>query len=135
MNGSSRCSGTVEVRLRQSWEPLCGEIWDRLPAEAVCRVLGCGGAELVPVPPALLSSELPPDWASGNTSGTPNATRALAPEVLCRSADWQVCEVVEQECISGRPAQVTCAGTAACPSPTSRAPAGGGGESIHSRGL
>ncbi|XP_045039271.1 T-cell differentiation antigen CD6 isoform X2 [Desmodus rotundus] len=109
VNGSSRCSGTVEVRLRQSWEPLCGEIWDRLPAEAVCRVLGCGGAELVPVPPAPLSSELPPDWASGNTSGTPNATRALAPEVLCRSADWQFCEVVEQECISGRPAQVTCA--------------------------
>ncbi|XP_036916395.1 T-cell differentiation antigen CD6 isoform X2 [Sturnira hondurensis] len=106
VNGSSRCSGTVEVQLGQSWEPLCWKSWGLVAAEAVCQVLGCGGVEWEPVSPAPLSSE--PDWATGNASGLPNTTQALAPAVLCRSTDWQFCKVVEQECISRRPAQVTC---------------------------
>ncbi|XP_053515230.1 T-cell differentiation antigen CD6 isoform X2 [Artibeus jamaicensis] len=108
VNGSSRCSGTVEVQLGQTWEPLCWKFWDFVAEEAVCHVLGCGGAEREPVSPALPSSELPPDWATGNASGPPNTTQALVPAVRCRSADWQSCQVVEEECISGRPAQVTC---------------------------
>uniref|UniRef100_A0A2R9BIM6 T-cell differentiation antigen CD6 n=1 Tax=Pan paniscus TaxID=9597 RepID=A0A2R9BIM6_PANPA len=54
-NGSSSCSGTVEVRLEASWEPACGALWDSRAAEAVCRQLNatlagapallCSGAE------------------------------------------------------------------------------------------
>ncbi|KAF6102612.1 CD6 molecule [Phyllostomus discolor] len=109
VNGSSRCSGTVEVQLRQSWEPLCRKFWDLNAAEAVCQVLDCGGAEPVPSQPAPLSSELPRVWAARNASRTPNATRALVPTVQCRSPEWQSCEVVERECISRGPVQVTCA--------------------------
>ncbi|KAM5317001.1 T-cell differentiation antigen CD6 isoform 2-T2 [Glossophaga mutica] len=108
VNGSSRCNGTVEVQLGQSWEPLCWKFWGLVAAEAVCRVLGCGGVESVPDQPDPLGSELPLDWAAENASGPPNATRALVPTVLCRRAEWHLCEVVEQECINGRPARVTC---------------------------
>ncbi|XP_014648623.1 PREDICTED: T-cell differentiation antigen CD6 [Ceratotherium simum simum] len=88
VNGSSRCSGTVEVLLGTAWEPACGAPWDRRAAEAVCR--------------------LPPGPAAGNASGVPNATRARAPAVLCNDTEWRLCEVVEDACSSdGRPAQVT----------------------------
>ncbi|XP_072826951.1 T-cell differentiation antigen CD6 isoform X2 [Vicugna pacos] len=108
VNGSSRCSGTVEVRLRSSWEPACGALWSRTAAEALCSLLDCGGAQ-GPEPPFLPTPELPPGPAAGNASGTPNATRAVAPAVLCSSAKWQLCTVVEHPCSSdGRPAQVTC---------------------------
>uniref|UniRef100_A0A8C0XHM2 T-cell differentiation antigen CD6 n=1 Tax=Castor canadensis TaxID=51338 RepID=A0A8C0XHM2_CASCN len=109
VNGSSRCSGTVEVRLTASWERPCGARWDRHAAEAVCRALGCGsaGTTAQPGPP---TPELPPGPMAGNSSGTPNTTRPLAPAILCSGADWHLCEVVEQVCSSDeRPAQVTCA--------------------------
>uniref|UniRef100_A0A2K5EIV1 T-cell differentiation antigen CD6 n=1 Tax=Aotus nancymaae TaxID=37293 RepID=A0A2K5EIV1_AOTNA len=103
-NGSSGCSGTVEVRLEASWEPACGALWDGRAAEAVCRALGCGGAEFAPPTP-----EPPPPPAAGNTSADANATLAGAPALLCSGAEWQLCEVVENACRSdGRPAWVTC---------------------------
>ncbi|XP_016776472.3 T-cell differentiation antigen CD6 isoform X1 [Pan troglodytes] len=108
-NGSSSCSGTVEVRLEASWEPACGALWDSRAAEAVCRALGCGGAEAASqlAPP---TPELPPPPAAGNTSAAANATLAGAPAVLCSGAEWRLCEVVEHACRSdGRRARVTCA--------------------------
>lgn len=111
MNGSSSCSGTVEVWTRQSWEPACGAFWNRTATEAVCRALGCGGAGAA-IRPTLPPSELPPAPGAGNASEAPNATLALAPAVLCRGAEWPLCDVVEHACDSaGRPAEVTCAGT------------------------
>ncbi|KAL0627444.1 T-cell differentiation antigen CD6 [Plecturocebus cupreus] len=107
-NGSSGCSGTVEVRLRASWEPACGALWGGRAAEAVCRALGCGGAEAASqlAPP---TPEPPPPPAAGNTSTDANATLAGAPALLCSGAEWQLCEVVEHACRSdGRPARVTC---------------------------
>uniref|UniRef100_A0A8C9A9I0 T-cell differentiation antigen CD6 n=1 Tax=Prolemur simus TaxID=1328070 RepID=A0A8C9A9I0_PROSS len=109
VNGSSRCSGTVEVLLEASWEPACGALWNDLSAEAVCRALGCGGAgaaaQLTPPTP-----ELPWGPAAGNASGAPNATLAGAPAVLCGSAEWQLCDVVEHACSrDGKPAWVACA--------------------------
>ncbi|XP_032007724.1 T-cell differentiation antigen CD6 isoform X2 [Hylobates moloch] len=106
-NGSSSCSGTVEVRLEASWEPACGSLWDSRASEAVCRALGCGGAEaasqLAPPTPELPS-------AAGNTSAAANATLAGAPALLCSGAEWRLCEVVEHGCRSdGRRARVTCA--------------------------
>nr|XP_003951939.3 T-cell differentiation antigen CD6 isoform X10 [Pan troglodytes] len=108
-NGSSSCSGTVEVRLEASWEPACGALWDSRAAEAVCRALGCGGAEAASqlAPP---TPELPPPPAAGNTSAAANATLAGAPALLCSGAEWRLCEVVEHACRSdGRRARVTCA--------------------------
>ncbi|XP_066217173.1 T-cell differentiation antigen CD6 isoform X2 [Saccopteryx leptura] len=110
VNGSSRCDGTVEVRLEQSWEPACGALWNLTAAEAVCRALDCGKMEWVPVQPVPPTPELSSDWALGIAGGTPNATLALAPVILCSSAEWQLCKVVEHACSGdGRPAQVTCA--------------------------
>ncbi|PNJ22147.1 CD6 isoform 5 [Pongo abelii] len=108
-NGSSSCSGTVEVRLEASWEPACGALWDSRAAEAVCRALGCGGAEAASqlAPP---TPKLPPPPAAGNTSAAANATLAGAPALLCSGAELQLCEVVEHACRSdGRRARVTCA--------------------------
>uniref|UniRef100_A0A8C9GNT3 T-cell differentiation antigen CD6 n=1 Tax=Piliocolobus tephrosceles TaxID=591936 RepID=A0A8C9GNT3_9PRIM len=108
-NGSSSCSGTVEVRLKASWEPACWALWDSRAAEAVCRALDCGGAEAASLlaPP---TPELPPPPAAGNTSAAANATLAGAPALLCSGTEWQLCEVVEHACRSdGRRARVICA--------------------------
>ncbi|XP_036780521.2 T-cell differentiation antigen CD6 isoform X5 [Manis pentadactyla] len=109
VNGSSLCSGTVEVRLGQSWEPACGALWDGRAAEAVCLALGCGGAAPAGhrAPP---TPELQPGPGAGNASGAANATQALAPAVRCTGAEWRLCEVVEHACSSSwRPAELTCA--------------------------
>ncbi|XP_049501315.1 T-cell differentiation antigen CD6 isoform X5 [Panthera uncia] len=108
VNGSSHCSGTVEVWIRKSWEPACGGFWNHNATEAVCRALSCGGAGAA-VQPTLTPSELPPGPGAGNASEAPNATLALAPAVLCRGPEWPLCDVVERPCDSDRPAEVTCA--------------------------
>ncbi|XP_040350931.1 T-cell differentiation antigen CD6 isoform X1 [Herpailurus yagouaroundi] len=109
VNGSSHCSGTVEVWIRQSWEPACGAFWNHNATEAACRALSCGGA-VAAVQPTLPPSELPPGPGAGNASEAPNATLALAPAVLCRGPEWPLCDVVERPCDSDmRPAEVTCA--------------------------
>uniref|UniRef100_A0A8D2B846 T-cell differentiation antigen CD6 n=1 Tax=Sciurus vulgaris TaxID=55149 RepID=A0A8D2B846_SCIVU len=108
-NGSSRCSGTVEVRLGASWQPVCRALWGSSASEAVCRALGCGAAEAA-APRVLPTPEPSPEPAAGNTSGAPNATRALAPAVQCSGAEWPLCWVVDRACSrDGRPAQLTCA--------------------------
>lgn len=115
VNGSSHCSGTVEVWLELSWEPVCGALWDSLASEAVCLALGCGGAWETAQPTLPFLEKLPGPGV-GNSSAAPNSTLALAPAVLCRSPDWKLCKVVEHACnSSGMPAKVTCAGTGGPP--------------------
>lgn len=115
VNGSSRCSGFVEVLVVTSWEPVCVVDGDRLTTEAVCEALGCGALEKATylMPPI---SELSPGATSGNISSAGNTTWAQAPIVRCSGANWQLCKVADHGCSSDkRLALVTCAGTCSCP--------------------
>ncbi|XP_063138411.1 T-cell differentiation antigen CD6 isoform X8 [Rattus norvegicus] len=108
VNGSSRCSGFVQVLL-ESWEPVCAGHWNRAATEAACNALGCGdlGNFTHLAPP---TSERPPGATSRNTSSSRNTTWAGAPTVRCHGANWQLCKVEDYECSSDRRlVWVTCA--------------------------
>ncbi|XP_005952557.1 scavenger receptor cysteine-rich type 1 protein M130 isoform X1 [Haplochromis burtoni] len=51
LNGSSLCSGRLEVKSDQSWSSVCEADFDKQDAEVVCRELGCG-------PPSVLQGVL-----------------------------------------------------------------------------
>uniref|UniRef100_A0AAZ1WXD3 SRCR domain-containing protein n=1 Tax=Oreochromis aureus TaxID=47969 RepID=A0AAZ1WXD3_OREAU len=51
LNGSSLCSGRLEVKSNQSWSSVCEADFDQQDAEVVCRELGCG-------PPSVLQAAL-----------------------------------------------------------------------------
>lgn len=42
MNGTTLCSGRVEVKANQSWFSVCEGDFNGQNAEVVCRELGCG---------------------------------------------------------------------------------------------
>ncbi|KAM9376162.1 scavenger receptor cysteine-rich type 1 protein M130-like [Pholidichthys leucotaenia] len=51
LNGTSLCSGRLEVKSNQSWSSVCEADFDQQDAEVVCRELGCG-------PPSVLQGGL-----------------------------------------------------------------------------
>ncbi|KAM7381053.1 hypothetical protein PAMA_012067 [Pampus argenteus] len=47
VNGSSLCSGRLEVKSEQSWSSVCEADFDQQDAEVVCRELGCGAPSVI----------------------------------------------------------------------------------------
>uniref|UniRef100_A0A667Z7V9 SRCR domain-containing protein n=1 Tax=Myripristis murdjan TaxID=586833 RepID=A0A667Z7V9_9TELE len=47
VNGSSLCSGRVELKSNQSWSSVCEDDFDHQDAQVVCRELGCGALSVL----------------------------------------------------------------------------------------
>uniref|UniRef100_A0A3Q3LPN8 SRCR domain-containing protein n=1 Tax=Mastacembelus armatus TaxID=205130 RepID=A0A3Q3LPN8_9TELE len=101
VNGTSLCSGRLEVRSNQSdpsWTSVCEADFDQQDAEVTCRQLGCGA-------PSVLQGELygnveAPLWTrefqcAGNESAL----------LECRSSD-----AVRNSCSPGKSVGLTCSG-------------------------
>ncbi|XP_030416754.1 T-cell differentiation antigen CD6 isoform X3 [Gopherus evgoodei] len=111
VNGSSRCSGAVEVHHRGRWMPVCQEMWDKEASHVVCRQLHCGEAKETAAEPTP-SPVCPP-------RSTPTKEATLSFQNLCPSlhihcagleSTWKQCNVSEL-CCKGKLASITCTGS------------------------
>ncbi|XP_064180861.1 deleted in malignant brain tumors 1 protein-like isoform X16 [Anguilla rostrata] len=99
VGGEGGCSGRLEVFHGGSWRTVCGDSWDTMDVQVVCRQLDCGSAAK----------------AHGNaTFGTGNGTLWLT-EVNCRGTEmhlWDCPHSVHQHsrCPHQNQAGVTCTG-------------------------
>ncbi|XP_039659986.1 CD5 antigen-like [Perca fluviatilis] len=87
VNGTSRCSGRLEVKTNQStqrWSSVCEDDFDQQDAEVVCRELGCGA-------PSVLQGGLGRSGASNEDqkSSTVEAMSLLSWTCLMLSGWWE----------------------------------------------
>ncbi|XP_033928318.1 soluble scavenger receptor cysteine-rich domain-containing protein SSC5D-like isoform X2 [Melopsittacus undulatus] len=98
VNGSSRCSGTVQVLYGQHWGTVCDDGWDLRDAEVVCRQLGCGSALSAP-PAASFGMGPDPIWLDDvDCEGTEAALSQ------CKARPWG-----SHNCVHREDAAVVCA--------------------------
>uniref|UniRef100_A0A8C4TQV4 CD163 molecule n=1 Tax=Falco tinnunculus TaxID=100819 RepID=A0A8C4TQV4_FALTI len=100
-NGSTACSGRVELLHGGMWGTLCDYLWDFPAANALCQQLDCGVAVLIP---------------GGRSFGQGNAS-VWNGTFSCKKngshpRDCPVSALGHDECPAGREARVVCSG---CP--------------------
>ncbi|XP_039470663.1 scavenger receptor cysteine-rich type 1 protein M130-like [Oreochromis aureus] len=98
LNGSSLCSGRLEVKSNQSWSSVCEADFDQQDAEVVCRELGCG-------PPSVLQGALygeveAPVWSKEFQCGGHESSL-----LDCRSSGS-----ARNSCSPGKAVGLTCSG-------------------------
>lgn len=82
VNGSSLCSGRVEVLHDGEWGTVCDDNWSLMDAEVVCKEVGCGQA-LSALLEAAFGQGSGPIWLDEVTCAGTEATLAL-----CRARSW-----------------------------------------------
>uniref|UniRef100_A0A8D0DB48 SRCR domain-containing protein n=1 Tax=Sander lucioperca TaxID=283035 RepID=A0A8D0DB48_SANLU len=101
VNGTSLCSGRLEVKTNQStqhWSSVCEDDFDQQDAEVVCRELGCGAPSVLQG--ALYGEVEPPMWTKEFQCGG-NESALLD----CRSSVSD-----RNTCSPGKAVGVTCSG-------------------------
>uniref|UniRef100_A0ACB8EVV8 Uncharacterized protein n=1 Tax=Sphaerodactylus townsendi TaxID=933632 RepID=A0ACB8EVV8_9SAUR len=84
VNGSSRCSGRVEIFHDQQWGTICDDRWGMKQAEVICRELGCGVALKAPTQ-AFFGQGSGPIWKDDvNCVGTETSFSE------CTSSSWGI---------------------------------------------
>ncbi|CAM4565573.1 unnamed protein product [Lepidochelys olivacea] len=111
VNGSSRCSGAVEVHHHGRWMPVCQKMWDKEASHVVCRQLHCGEAKETAARP-IPSPVCPP--RSTRTKKANLSSQSLCPSLHIHcvglESTWKQCNVSEL-CCSEKLASITCTGS------------------------
>uniref|UniRef100_A0A3Q3LSQ2 SRCR domain-containing protein n=1 Tax=Mastacembelus armatus TaxID=205130 RepID=A0A3Q3LSQ2_9TELE len=103
VNGTSLCSGRLEVKSNQWWSSVCEADFDQRDAEVVCRELGCGAPLLLQG--ALYGEVEAPMWTREFQCGGHES--AL---LDCRSSDSD-----RNTCSPGKAVGLTCSGRKGAP--------------------
>uniref|UniRef100_A0A4W5Q169 SRCR domain-containing protein n=1 Tax=Hucho hucho TaxID=62062 RepID=A0A4W5Q169_9TELE len=105
VNGTSRCSGTVEILYQGQWGRVCGQKWDVNDANVVCGQLGCGRA---------VSFQGSPHLVQGG-GGRPT----WLDDVGCNGSESSLTEcshggLKHHDCLQSQDAKVVCSGKSPC---------------------
>ncbi|XP_027714629.1 T-cell differentiation antigen CD6 isoform X2 [Vombatus ursinus] len=107
VNRTGLCSGTVQVKMSGSWQPVCEDFWSNEASLAVCRELNCVGMETM-VSTATPAPERPEHLPVGNRTVVLNDTWDSPLPLRCDQGDWESCQVQPSVCTSGRSTKVNC---------------------------
>ncbi|XP_069083688.1 deleted in malignant brain tumors 1 protein-like isoform X3 [Pleurodeles waltl] len=97
VNGTSICSGRVEVKHNGVWGTVCDDSWDLKDASVVCRQLGCISVQEHEYNPTFGKSSLPVLMSNVQCTGDEAAPWE------CPQQGWE-----HNTCPTGRDAGVTC---------------------------